>query len=130
MTKSDWGTKHSCQGCGTKYYDLNRSRAVCPSCGAAFNPEALLRSRRTRPVSIKETEAAKKAVVPTAASTKAAKETAADPVAADPVAAVAGAEDLDGEEDEKLIKDASELSEDGADIADVPTGGDGDIDDT
>ncbi len=49
VANANWGTKHTCQGCGAKYYDMNRSPVVCPKCNAAFNPEALLRSRRSRP---------------------------------------------------------------------------------
>ena len=61
MSKPEWGTKRMCQSCGVKFYDLRRSPIVCPSCGATFDPEALLRSRRTRPAAVKE-EAVKKPV--------------------------------------------------------------------
>lgn len=27
------GNKHECIECGAKFYDLDRSPAVCPSCG-------------------------------------------------------------------------------------------------
>lgn len=27
------GTKHECVECGTRFYDLGRSAAVCPGCG-------------------------------------------------------------------------------------------------
>jgi len=43
-----WGTKRICQSCSAKFYDLQKSPIVCPSCGAAFDPEALLKSRRPR----------------------------------------------------------------------------------
>ncbi len=49
MAKLEWGTKHTCQSCGAKYYDLNRNPVSCPKCGTVFNPDALLRSRRSRP---------------------------------------------------------------------------------
>lgn len=26
------GTKHECEECGTKYYDLGNSEAICPNC--------------------------------------------------------------------------------------------------
>ena len=32
--KSQLGTRYTCFQCGTKFYDLNRPAAICPSCGA------------------------------------------------------------------------------------------------
>jgi uncharacterized protein (TIGR02300 family) len=43
------GTKRSCQSCGSKYYDFNKDKIICPSCGEAFDPEVLLKSRRIKP---------------------------------------------------------------------------------
>ena len=48
MANPKWGTKRICQGCATKFYDLLKSPIICPSCGAQFDPEALLKSRRPR----------------------------------------------------------------------------------
>ena len=31
---SGLGNKHECKGCGTKFYDLEKTEIVCPSCGA------------------------------------------------------------------------------------------------
>jgi uncharacterized protein (TIGR02300 family) len=50
MANPAWGTKRICQSCGTKYYDLNKSPIHCPKCGAEFNPELILKSRRAKPV--------------------------------------------------------------------------------
>ena len=33
MAKADLGLKRTCVACGTKFYDLMRSPAVCPKCG-------------------------------------------------------------------------------------------------
>lgn len=49
MAKAEWGTKRVCQSCGTKFYDFGRNPIACPSCGAVFDPETLLKSRRPRP---------------------------------------------------------------------------------
>ena len=49
MAKLEWGVKRLCQSCATKFYDLGRSPIACPKCGARFDPEALLKSRRSRP---------------------------------------------------------------------------------
>ena len=45
------GIKRSCQACGCKYYDFNKTPIACPSCEAEFDPEVLLKSRRLKPIS-------------------------------------------------------------------------------
>ena len=50
MAKIERGIKRICQGCGALYYDLNKDPIICPKCGAEFDPEAILKSRRTRPL--------------------------------------------------------------------------------
>jgi uncharacterized protein (TIGR02300 family) len=49
VAKPEWGVKRVCQSCATKFYDLGRHPIACPKCGTRFNPEALLKSRRSRP---------------------------------------------------------------------------------
>ena len=34
MAKKKLGKKHACYQCGCKFYDLGRTKAVCPKCGA------------------------------------------------------------------------------------------------
>lgn len=126
MAKLEWGTKHTCQHCGVKYYDLQRKPAICPKCGAEFNPDALLRSRRSKPaVADKDEPDAKKP-----ADVEASDE---DTETDDEALAALGeeADDLvDGDdEDDELMEDASELGEDDEDMADVVVGDD-DKDDT
>lgn len=42
MSKSKLGTKYECYSCGSKFYDLGKAQAICPSCGAdQQNPDAL-----------------------------------------------------------------------------------------
>lgn len=48
MAKAKWGAKRICQNCGAKYYDFDKDPVECPSCGAAFDPEAFMRGRRSR----------------------------------------------------------------------------------
>ena len=50
MGKIERGIKRICQGCGALYYDLDKDPIICPKCGAEFDPEAILKSRRTRPL--------------------------------------------------------------------------------
>lgn len=35
VTKPDLGLKRDCPSCGIRYYDLNKSPAICPKCGAS-----------------------------------------------------------------------------------------------
>ena len=120
MAKPEWGTKRICQACGAKFYDLRRSPIVCPACGVEFDPEALLRSRRSRAPGAKD-EDAKKAAAKKAAAEKAAAEKDQEAFDAD-----LDDEDLDENEDiadedtdEALIEDASELGEDDEGLSDV-----------
>ena len=48
MAKIEWGIKRICQGCGALFYDLNKDPITCPKCDSVFDPEAILKSRRTR----------------------------------------------------------------------------------
>jgi uncharacterized protein (TIGR02300 family) len=39
MRKPQLGTKCTCTGCHERFYDLNRSPAICPKCGVQQPPE-------------------------------------------------------------------------------------------
>jgi uncharacterized protein (TIGR02300 family) len=39
MGRPELGTKCTCAGCSERFYDLNRSPAICPKCGAQQPPE-------------------------------------------------------------------------------------------
>jgi uncharacterized protein (TIGR02300 family) len=69
MPEIKLGTKHECYNCGTKFYDLGKSEAICPKCGAdqknakeAESPAAAKASRSRRkaevvkPVEVEEDE--------------------------------------------------------------------------
>jgi uncharacterized protein (TIGR02300 family) len=57
MPAKDLGTKHTCFKCSTKFYDLRKSPAICPKCGADQKdspalkapPASEKRSRAARP---------------------------------------------------------------------------------
>ncbi len=49
MAKPEWGVKRTCLACGARFYDMQKSPIVCPSCEAEFDPEAIFRPRRNRP---------------------------------------------------------------------------------
>lgn len=89
MAKAEWGTKRRCLSCSAAFYDMGKSPILCPKCGAEFNPDALVKSRRPA-----RTEEAKvKAVV--------------KPVVADVVDADEEAVDLGDE----ILEDADEFEE-------------------
>jgi uncharacterized protein (TIGR02300 family) len=63
------GTKYNCYNCGTKFYDLGKTEAICPKCGAdqrdavsSETPSTSTASRRrrkadvVRPIDIEEEE--------------------------------------------------------------------------
>ena len=116
MSKPEWGTKHTCQSCGAKYYDLNRSPVICPKCGTEFDPDALLRSRRIRTTTAKPEAPAAAAKPAKKAAAKTEDEAELDEIDGedkiDPLV------DEEGDE-EDMIEDASELGEDEDDVADV-----------
>ena len=48
MAKADLGTKRACLACGMRFYDFSRSPIICPGCGAEFDPENIIKSRKGR----------------------------------------------------------------------------------
>lgn len=81
MANPELGAKQICPSCQTKFYDLGRRPAVCPKCGASFDPEEALRSRRVR-------------------ARSAAPDYEADDEVEDPKKKVRDGEEADGYEDE------------------------------
>jgi uncharacterized protein (TIGR02300 family) len=115
VANPEWGTKRVCQSCGTKFYDLLREPIVCPKCRTEFDPEAFLKTRRSR-----STIPAEKEASPAAASTPGVEglEVSEAEVLDDEDEAVP-ADDAGDEEDDDMIEDASELGEDEDDMAEV-----------
>jgi uncharacterized protein (TIGR02300 family) len=110
VANPEWGTKRICQNCGTKFYDMLREPIRCPKCQTEFDPEAFLKTRRSRAVAVADKEVeAPHAAVPEVEDAEAIEE---DEEAAEL------AETAD-EEDEDVIEDASELGEDEDDMAEV-----------
>ncbi|KRB82695.1 hypothetical protein ASE00_11720 [Sphingomonas sp. Root710] len=59
MVKPEWGTKRTCPKCGTRFYDLEKDNPVtCIECGAAWEPDPILKSKQPLPFDApkKETE--------------------------------------------------------------------------
>ena len=116
MAKPEWGNKRICPSCGTRYYDLMRDPVVCPKCATPFDPEAFLKSRRTRPVAPVEKELEPVSAEEVDPDLEAEEvETAEDEDEEEGAVPLEEAE----EEEEELIEDASELGEDEDDMAEV-----------
>ena len=49
MVKADLGKKRACLACGMRFYDFKRSPIICPGCGAEFDTENIIKSRKGRP---------------------------------------------------------------------------------
>jgi len=122
LSQPDWGTKRICQSCATKFYDFGRTPIVCPKCGAAFDPEILLKSRRSRPAA-----AAKPSKPVAAVKADAAGANKNEDEDEDDIDLAGDDDDLtdlpdDEDEDESVIEDASELGEDDEEIPKVVPG--------
>jgi len=61
MVKPEWGTKRTCPKCATRFYDLTKDEPVtCISCGFAWDPEPILKSKQPLPFEVVKGEAEKK----------------------------------------------------------------------
>jgi uncharacterized protein (TIGR02300 family) len=114
VAKPEWGTKRICPSCGTRYYDLLREPVICPKCATPFDPEAFLKSRRSRPTAPVERE-----VEPVGADELDTELETEEAEAAEEEEEEAVPLEEAEEEDEELLEDASELGEDEDDMAEV-----------
>ena len=56
MAIKERGVKRTCQACGGIFYDLLNDPIICPKCGAEYDPESILKSRKTRLPTMAEEE--------------------------------------------------------------------------
>ena len=114
MNNPKWGTKRQCQECGARFYDLRRSKAVCPKCNATLKAEVQPKAKRAIATPDKveapapPDEAAKKPeAVAESAEDKAIKESNVE------IPDAASLDDDDEEDkDENTFEDFAEHSED------------------
>jgi uncharacterized protein (TIGR02300 family) len=111
VAKAELGMKLTCESCGARFYDLNKTPGVCPKCGTANARPVIFKASR-RPAEDREKAAA---------AAKAAASAAAKPAVTDDDDVDAAVAD-DDDEDEAVIEDTSDLGED--DDVDVPVGKD------
>ena len=48
MAKVELGLKRTCLSCDMRFYDFKRRPIVCPGCSTEFDPENLLKGRKSR----------------------------------------------------------------------------------
>ena len=103
MAKPNWGLKRTCASCSAKFYDLGKDHIECPKCGAEFDPEAVLKTKRAKTTAVARPVAA-----------------APEPEAEEAEVETADEEAAEGDEKEdEVIEDTSELGEDNEDVAEV-----------
>ena len=111
LAKADLGTKRVCPSCQARFYDLQKRPIECPKCHFAFEPEVLLKQRRTRQPEAAETVGT--AVVAEEAEDEREDETAEDEVESeDEVVAVANDED----EEERAPTEEEEVASAGMSV--------------
>lgn len=93
MAKAELGLKRTCVACGTKFYDLMRSPAVCPKCRTEQPAE---QPRFRRPGGAEEKAKLKRAVAEPALEEAELEVEVED---ADGDAVIEDADDLEGEDD-------------------------------
>ena len=98
MAKPEWGTKHECQSCGARFYDLKRDPIVCPKCETVFVIEA----PKSKPPVQKKPEVKEEVLKAKAANDKGEERPESD---------LADVEDDNEDEDNAFVADASELED-------------------
>ncbi len=105
MAKAEWGTKRKCVECGASFYDMCKEDFVCPKCGASYKGNEFA-------------EAHAKAILKNARKVK---DIDKDMDEEELIDTVVG-EDLFEEETDgtlDVLEDASELTDDNHDMAEV-----------
>ena len=102
MAKAELGMKLTCESCGARFYDLNKTPGICPKCGTANARPVIFKASRRPAEDRDKAPAPAKVVTPAPAEDEDAAEVVAD----------------DDDEDEAVIEDTSDLGED--DDVDVP----------
>ncbi len=122
MVKRNWGVKRTCQGCGARFYDLNREKPQCPKCGAEYvagnPPKSRHRAAPPEPPPAVEPEPVPVPVPPPEDEHVVPLKGVVEPVE-DDEDDEDDLEEVKGGDDDGLIEDASELREDDDDVSEV-----------
>jgi len=108
MTKPEWGEKRTCQACGARFYDMERSPILCPKCGAEFIPPVAVKTAVSQPVSVD----VPKKVKPVAVDDD---DIDLDDIDLDDI----DLDDVVDDDDDDLMEDTSDLDDDDEDMSEV-----------
>jgi len=103
VAKPDRGKKHTCQNCGTIFYDFRRTPVDCPKCGSRVEVQLLLKPRRPGPQS---KSSSRKIGVPEPAHVE------------EPDNLEVEIDEVEEEEDD-LMEDMSDIGDDDSDMSEV-----------
>jgi len=109
VAKPEWGTKRICGGCGAPFYDMMRDPIACPKCGVTFDPEQMVRLKRSRNAA--PDAKAKVAAVETKPKPKSAEDDLED-------VAIDDSDDLDADDDDSVLVDDDDDDDDLDEIVD------------
>ena len=121
MGKPEWGTKRTCLNCGVRFYDLGNKPITCPACETSFEPEAFVKTRRSRQSAPEEP----KKVAPSPKVAEGETEEAADGEDNLDIVASDDEDDVDEEEDDTVLPaeaDEDDDSDDLDELIDKPDG--------
>ena len=117
MAKPEWGAKRACPHCGTRFYDLRRETLVCPRCDTPYDAAVGAKPKRVRAPADKNVEAEE--VLAKGRKSKPEVVVEGEPEDLEK-AGLEKIEDIQKvDKDTNVIEDASELSEDKDDVAEV-----------
>lgn len=127
MAKPEWGTKRTCPHCGARFYDLRRETIVCPKCDTPYDAQVDAKPKRVRVLTEKKAEAGE--LLAENPATDLAKDRKKKPDITVPsenedfedseLKDVEVLQAVESDKAEDIIEDASELSEDEVDMAEV-----------
>ncbi len=124
MNKPKWGAKRQCQECGARFYDLKRTKVVCPKCHAPFKLDAQPRAKRAiaTPAKAEAPAPVEKTVEKPNGTAQSAEDQALKEFNVDIPDDVSLDAADDDDKDENAFEDASELGKDEDDMAEVIDG--------
>jgi uncharacterized protein (TIGR02300 family) len=100
LDKSHLGQKFTCDSCGARFYDLNKSPVTCPKCGAVKEQPKIIKNKKVEPTDVKE-----KNNIPDKKSEK-----------MDSIAEIEDVDiidsDVDSEEGDTILGDTNDISDD------------------
>ncbi|MEE9250426.1 MAG: TIGR02300 family protein [Alphaproteobacteria bacterium] len=119
MAKPEWGAKRACPHCGTRFYDLRRETIVCPRCDTPYDAVVGAKPKRVRAPADKNVEAEEVLAKGRKSKPEVVVEGEPEDLEKAGLEKIEDTQKVDNDKDTNVIEDASELSEDKNDVAEV-----------